>query len=74
MQPTDFPDTLAAIITRKLTATRLTVQAALAGDRNLFTEALLADGCIADRDAAERLRDELLDAQRQYLPNFYDQA
>ena len=74
VQLTDFPDTLATIITRKLTATRLTVQAALQGDRNLFTEALLADGCISDRDAADRLRDELLEAQRQYLPNFYANA
>ena len=71
IQITDFPDTLAAIITRKLTATRITVDAALSGNRNLFTEALLADGCLSDLDAANRLRDELLDAQREYLPNFF---
>ncbi len=70
IQLNDFPDTLAAIITRKLTATRLTVQAALDGDRNLFTEALLADGCISDRAAADRLRDDLLEAQKEHLPNF----
>lgn len=67
----DFPDTLAAIITRKLTATRLTVEAALAGDRRLFVEALLADGAVTDPDIARRMGEELLEAHRQYLPNFF---
>ena len=67
----DFPDTLAAITARKLAATRLTVEAALTGDRNLFVEALLADGAVANRDVAERMAGELLAAQRPYLPNFF---
>jgi alpha-galactosidase len=66
-----FPDTLAAIITRKITAAMLTVEAALSGDRALFVEALLADGAVADPDVAGKLADELLEAHRQYLPNFF---
>lgn len=67
----DFPDPLAAIITRKLAATRLTVEAALGGDRNLFVEALLADGAVSDPDVARELMGELLEAHRGDLPNFF---
>ncbi len=70
LQILDFPDTLAAIVVRKLAATRLTVEAALTGDRKLFVEALLTDGAVTDRPTAEALTDELLAAQQQYLPQF----
>jgi alpha-galactosidase len=71
MQIFDFPDALAAIITRKLTATSLTVDAALTGDRKLFVEALLADGSVAEPEVASKMADELLEAHRQHLPNFF---
>ena len=67
LQIHDFPNPLAAIINRKLTATLLTVEAALAGDRRLFVEALLADGAVTDPEIARKMADELLEAQRQYL-------
>ncbi len=71
LQLPDFPDTLAAIIARKLGAIRLTVEAALRGDRRLFVEALLADGSVTDPATAEALMTELLEAHRRYLPNFF---
>jgi alpha-galactosidase len=71
VQIADFPDTLAAIITRKVAAIRLTVSAALEGDRTLFVEALLADGAVTDRDTAEALAADLLEEHRAYLPNFF---
>jgi len=71
LQIHDFPDRLAAIINRKLTATLLAVEAALAGDRRLFVEALLTDGAVTDPDTAHKLADELLAAHREYLPNFF---
>jgi alpha-galactosidase len=71
LQILDFPDTLAAIINRKLAATRLTVEAALRGDRQLLVEALLADGAVTDPGLALKLGNELLEAHRQYLPNFF---
>jgi alpha-galactosidase len=71
LQLLDFPEPLAAIITRKLTATLLTVEAALHGDRKLFAEALLADGAVTDVNVANELRDELLEAHKQYLPSFF---
>jgi alpha-galactosidase len=72
LQILDFPDTLAAIINRKLAATRLTVAAALNGDRKLLVEALLADGAVTDPGIALEMGNELLETHRQYLPNFFD--
>jgi alpha-galactosidase len=71
LQILGFPDPLAAIVTRKLAATQLTVEAALTGDRRLFVEALLADGSVTDPELARKMADELLEAHRQYLPNFF---
>ena len=72
LQILDFPDPLAAIVGRKLTAASLTVEAALTGDRKLFVEALLTDGAVTDPAVARQMADELLEAHRQYLPNFFD--
>jgi len=74
LQIADFPDPLAAIINRKLSATLLTVEAALAGDRGLFVEALLADGAVRDPEVARKMSSELLEAHRQDLPNFFPQG
>jgi alpha-galactosidase len=71
LQLLDFPDALAAIITRKLAAARLTVEAALTGDRGLFVEALLADGAVTDPEVARKMGEELLEAHRQHLPHFF---
>jgi len=74
MQVPDVSDPLAAIVMRKLAAIRLTVEAALTGDRDLVTEALLADGAVTDRAVADAMRDELLLAHRQHLPNFFPET
>ncbi len=71
MQYPDFPAPLAAVITRKLASIQLTVEAALTGSRALFVEALLADGAVTDPDVARRMGEELLEAHRPYLPQFF---
>ena len=71
LQMHDFPAPLAAICSRKLSAARLTVEAALRGDRALFLEALLADGAVSDPQTARRMGEELLAAHRPHLPNFF---
>ena len=71
LQVLDFPEPLAAIITRKLAGIKLTVEAALTGSRPLLVEALLADGAVTDPQVARALADDLLEAQRPYLPNFF---
>ena len=59
---------LTAILSRKLAATQLTVKAARTGSRRLLVEALLADGAVTDRQMADEMAEELLRAQRAYLP------
>jgi alpha-galactosidase len=71
LQLHDVPQSLTAILNRKVASTSLTVEAALKGDRACFIEALLLDGAVTDTETAQQLSDELLAAQRQYLPNFY---
>jgi alpha-galactosidase len=70
VQVADFPERLVAPLARKIAAHRLTVEAALTGDRSLFVEALLADGGVSDPATASKLADELLAAQKEYLPQF----
>ena len=70
LQVPDLPEALAAPLWPKIAAQSLTVQAALNGDRQLFVEALLADGALSDRSSAEKLADELLMAHKEYLPQF----
>ena len=71
IQTPDFSDELAGVISRRLASTRLTVEAALTGDRRLFVEALLLDGAITDRGVAASMMEDLLAAHRANLPNFF---
>ena len=48
----------------------LAVEAALTGCRKTFIQALTVSPLLHNKDAAEALADELLDAQRVYLPQF----
>lgn len=61
---------LAAILLRRLAAVEATVEAAVTGDRRIFTEALILDGGISDYATAQKLTEELIAAQKQYLPQF----
>jgi alpha-galactosidase len=66
----DFPDVLAGIIAKYLAIIEVTVDAALKGDRNLFSEAILMGGYISDKSAVIKMVDEMIKAQSQYLPQF----
>jgi len=46
------------------------VYAALEGSREKFVQALIIDGAVSSPDVAERLADDLLQAQARYLPQF----
>jgi len=48
----------------------VTVEAALEGSREKFVQALLLDGSVTSVETAHRLADELLAAQKEYLPQF----
>jgi alpha-galactosidase len=70
LQILDFPDTFAQLLAKPLAIAELTVDAALRGDRNLFVEAVLLGGYLNERTAVEAMVDELIAAQKQYLPQF----
>jgi alpha-galactosidase len=74
LQLPGFPRTLTAVLARKASAIRLTVAAALEGKRKLFYEALLADGAVTDPAVAERMGEELLEAHRAHLPQFFPEG
>jgi alpha-galactosidase len=65
-----LPDELVAKLKSKISAIEITVDAALKGNRELMLEALLADGAVSNADTARKLRDDLLDAHAQHLPQF----
>ena len=51
---------------------RLTVAAATSGDRDLALKALMANPLSSDYSVAAPLLDALLEANREYLPAFFD--
>jgi 6-phospho-beta-glucosidase len=53
---------------------RLTLQAAISGDRKTALLALLSNPLVADWDVAAPLLDALLEANRAHLPRFFDAA
>lgn len=66
----DFPAELAAIVTKKLAPTDITIEAALTGSRKLFAEALMVDGAISDPTVAKAMVEDFIEAQRANLPRF----
>jgi alpha-galactosidase len=71
LQLPDFPAGVAELLAPRIEAIELTVEAALRGDRGLVVDALLADGAVTERATATSLADELLEAQRPHLPQFF---
>jgi alpha-galactosidase len=70
MQVAPISAPLRAVLSRRLAVVDVAVEAALRGDRNLFVEAVLADGAVSDPVVAGKLVDDLLAAHRAHLPQF----
>jgi alpha-galactosidase len=70
LQSKPLPAALTAKLLSKLAAVGLTVDAALTGRFDLFVEALLTDGSVSEPDAAVALAKDLIEAHKQYLPQF----
>jgi len=66
----DLPAPLAASCRRDIEQMELTVEAAVRGDRRLALQAMLLDPVIDSVCTAERVLDEMLKQQAEYLPQF----
>ena len=61
---------ITAVILRRLAAIEAIVEAAVTGNRKLFTQALILDGGVADYATAAKLTEALIAAQKEHLPQF----
>jgi len=65
-----LPPGIVGTLATRLAWVETVVDAALEGSREKFVQALVLDGCVSSIDVAEKLADELLEAQAEYLPQF----
>lgn len=65
-----LPSGIAALCRTQVGIQELVVEAAVKGDRRMALQALLADPVIPSFDAAEKILDELLALEADYLPQF----
>ena len=70
VQVPDLSAALTAVLAQRLLPVTLAIEAALAGDRQLVVESLIADGAVTDPTQARGLAEALLAAQAQHLPAF----
>jgi len=62
---------LAGTLATRFQWVETTVEAALEGSHKKFVQALLIDGAVKSVETAYRLADDLLEAQKEYLPQFH---
>ncbi len=65
-----LPEGIAELCRRELVRSKVVVEAAVSGDRDLALQALLLDPMITDIDTARAIRDDLLREFAEYLPQF----
>ncbi len=66
-----LPEPIAELCRRELTVARLSVDAAVNGDRQAALQCLLLDPVITDLDVAQRILDDYLETYREHLPQFW---
>lgn len=67
----DIPKSVWGLVAAVKNYEQLTVEAALSGNRDTALLALLAHPLVGDYEKAEAILAEMLEANRQYLPQFY---
>ena len=67
----NYPKAVKGLIMAVKNYESLAVEAALSGDREIALQALLAHPLIRDYDIAKPLLDEMLEAHKEYLPQFF---
>jgi alpha-galactosidase/6-phospho-beta-glucosidase family protein len=66
-----LPDGIAELLRREIAVARLSVDAAVTGDRRLALQCLLLDPVITDLDIGKQILDDYLETYRAYLPQFW---
>jgi len=66
-----LPRRIERVLERVVREQELVVEAAVKGDRELLFEAFLMDGLVGSLSAARQIIDELLELEREYLPQFH---
>lgn len=67
----EYPKAVIGLITAVKTYESLAVEAALSGDRDIALQALVAHPLVGDYDIAKALLAEMLEAHKDYLPQFF---
>ncbi len=74
LHPIDLPPLPAGVagtLCGRIAWVETVVEAALEGDRDRVVQAMVLDGAAPSLDVAERLAEDLIEAQRAYLPQFH---
>ncbi len=66
-----LPPALQSLVEGHLIRQEMSIDAALAGDRQIALEALATDPLVQDLTTARPMLEELLGGNRQYLPSFF---
>jgi alpha-galactosidase len=66
----ELPTPIGSLMARQLDVMELNVEAAVTGDRQTALEGLIIDPLVPDPATAEKILDEMLVAQADYLPQF----
>ena len=67
----DYPKAIVGLVSAVKNYESLAVEAAITGDKDLALQALVAHPLVRDYDIAKPLLEEMLEAHKDYLPQFY---
>jgi alpha-galactosidase len=67
----EMPKAITGLLQKEALSSQLCIDAVVHGDRQLAMQSLLLDPVINDIDIAEGVLDDILESNRQYLPQFW---
>ncbi len=67
----ELPEGVRSIVSRHVSNQEMIVEAALTGDKKLALQALVNDPMVTEIDGAESMLDEIISANRPFLPRFF---
>ncbi|MDD3949002.1 MAG: hypothetical protein PHT43_06020, partial [Anaerolineaceae bacterium] len=68
----DLPKGVLALLQREVMTSQLCIDSVVQGDRQLAIQSLLLDPVIDDLDLAKEILDEILQTNKEYLPQFFE--